>query len=197
MKKILTTLILISGLFINQALRAEEVQDVELPIRDYDAIEVPTGTFIPVMSLQDVSTEYSSEGDSIKFITTNDLFLFDTKIIPQNSIINGYIEKINNPVVGTNGAMKIKATKIILTDNYEFPIKGYVYTSKNNLIGGGISDPVKFEKSPHYPSISKRVVIRVKPSAERKMGNHTRVPAGENLLIILTAPAYITHTLTN
>lgn len=177
--------------------RAAEIQDIELPIRDYDAIEVPAGTFIPVMSAMDVSTEYSSEGDAVKFITTNDLYLFDTNIIPQNSIINGYIEKINIPVVGTNASMKIKVVKIILPDKYEFPIKGYLYTSNNNLIGGGISDPVKYEKSVHYPTISKRAVIRIKPTAERKMGKHTEVHAGENLLIILTAPAYITHTLTN
>ena len=38
--------------------------------------------------------------------------MYETNIIPRESEFYGYIEKINEPVVGTNGAMKIKITKM-------------------------------------------------------------------------------------
>ena len=41
---------------------AMELDNVQLPMRDYDKIELKTGTFIPVMNAQDISTEYCPQG---------------------------------------------------------------------------------------------------------------------------------------
>lgn len=198
MRKLLTTILLLSFLGICGFARAAEIQNVEIPMRDYDAIEVPAGSFIPVMSAQEISTQYCSEGYKVKFISTNDLFLFDTNIIPQDTEFYGYIEKMNEPVVGTNAALKIKINKMILADGYEIPIRGYIYTTNNNTIGGGISEPTKYVKMPHYITSAKgKATLSIRPGQERKMGTHTTITSGANLIIILTDPAYITHTLTN
>jgi len=77
---------------------------------------------------------------------TTDLYMHDTVIIPKDTAIYGYIEKINDPVVGTHASMKIRVSKLVYTDGVEIPIRGYLYTSNNNLFGGGISDPVKYKK---------------------------------------------------
>lgn len=200
MKKFLTGLILIFGLNVF----AEEIDNIQLPMRDYDSIELAAGTFIPIINAQDISTQYCPEGYKVRFIATNDLFLHETNIIPRGSEFDGYIEKINEPVVGTNASMKIKITKMHLADGFEIPIKGYFYTSNNNLIGGGISEPAEYVKMPHIQSKfqgrfwSRRApTLQIRPGGTRKMGTHTRVDAGQEGLIILTAPAYITHTLTN
>jgi hypothetical protein len=170
-------------------------------IRDYDGLEVPAGTFIPVISVKEISTQYSPVGHKVQFISTNDLFLYESKVIPKDCVFHGFVEKRNMPVIGTNGAMKIKIDKIEFPDGFEIPVSAYVYTNTNNVIGGGQSAPVKLIAMPHYQSKfalqNRKVTLRMTPSMERKMGEHTVIRAGSEGLIILVEPAPITHTLTN
>lgn len=202
MKKILL-LILFLGIasFIPQQVTAEEfptLENVQIDMRDYDEIEVPAGTFIPVASAQEISTQYCPVGYKVRFTSTNDLYMRDTNIIPENTEFYGYIEKLNEPVVGTNASMVIKITKLILPDGFEMPIKGYIYTSNNNLIGGEMSAPAEWIKMPHYQSkIGNNTTLQIRPGRERKVGEHSVIKSGEDRLIILTDTAHITHTLTN
>lgn len=202
MKKVLLILFMACGLGLST--QATELDNVQLPMRDYDSIELVTGTFIPVMNTQDISTEYCPEGYKVKFIVSNDMFLHETNIIPKGSELYGYIEDIHEPVVGTHASMKIKITKLVLADTFEIPIKGYIYTSNNNMIGGGLTEPAEYIKMPHWQQrfqgrfwTRRSATLQIRPGPTRKMGEHTRVNAGEEGIVILTAPAWITHTLTN
>lgn len=206
MRRVLAILLILlcTGLKINAEEPVEPVlENIQLDIRDYDGIELPAGTFIPAISAQEISTQYCPEGYKVKFIASNDLFMYDSKIIPKNTELYGYIEKINEPIVGTNASMKIKITKMIFTDGFEVPVRGYVHTANNNIIGGELTQPAEFVKMPHYQSrfqgwyYAKGATLQIRPGRVRKMGEHTRIAAGVDLIIILTAPAWITHTLTN
>jgi hypothetical protein len=175
--------------------------DLVPEIRDYDGLEVAVGTFIPVINLQEISTQYCPVGHRVKFAATNDLFLYETKVIPKDTVFQGFIEKRNMPVVGTNGSMKIRIDKMVLPDGFEIPVSAYVYTNTGNLIGGGLSAPVKLIAMPHYQSKfalqNRKVTLRMTPSMERKMGEHTVITAGAEGLIVIVEPLPITHTLTN
>ena len=202
MKKVLLILFMACGLGLST--QATELDNVQLPMRDYDSIELVTGTFIPVMNTQDISTEYCPEGYKVKFIVSNDMFMHETNIIPKGSELYGYIEDIHEPVIGTHASMKIKITKLVLADTFEIPIKGYIYTSNNNMIGGGLTEPAEYIKMPHWQQrfqgrfwTRRSATLQIRPGPTRKMGEHTRVNAGEEGIVILTAPAWITHTLTN
>ena len=116
MKKVLLILFMACGLGLST--QATELDNVQLPMRDYDSIELVTGTFIPVMNTQDISTEYCPEGYKVKFIVSNDMFMHETNIIPKGSELYGYIEDIHEPVVGTHASMKIKITKLVLADTF-------------------------------------------------------------------------------
>ncbi|HCB11883.1 MAG TPA: hypothetical protein DEO94_07135 [Cyanobacteria bacterium UBA11991] len=125
----------------------------------------------------------------------------DAKVIPENTEFYGYIEKINEPVIGTNASMKIKITKMILPDGYEQYIKAYIYTANDNLIGGELTPPSEWVKMPHYQDkyqgiawIHRGATLQVRPGGRRSMGVHTSVPAGERELIILVAPINMSHT---
>ncbi len=191
MRKLLIILgILLSTSFANCA----ELQDIQLEMRDYDTVEIPAGTFIPVMNTQEISTQYCSEGYKVKFIVTTDLFMYDTIIIPKDTEIYGYIEKINDPVIGTNASMKIRLTKIVCQDGCEIPIKGYLYNANNNIFGGGISEPVKYHKVAQRQQKVHYTTLQVKPVYERKMGTHTTIETGSNEIVVLIAPAEIIHT---
>jgi hypothetical protein len=184
--------------------KAENFEPMQLEMRGYDEITLPVGTFIPVITTQEISTETCPEGYKLKFIATNDLFMYETNIIPRETEFYGYIEKINEPVIGTNASMKIKITKIVMADGFEIPMKGYIYTSNDNLIGGELTEPSEWVKMPHYQSkfqgISwnhRAATLQIRPGGRRSMGAHKKIPAGDQQIIILTAPTPITHTITD
>lgn len=198
MKRALCLCLILSSFYGVKAYSAPPMQNIQLEMRDYDPVELRAGTFIPVLNAQEISTQYCNEGYKVRFIATTDIFMYETKIIPEDTLFEGYIEKMNEPVVGTNGSMIIRISKMILPDNYELPMKGYIYTSNNNLIGGGISEPAEWVKMPHYQKRLKGVAsLQIKPGEKRKMGEHTTLQSGLDLIIILTEPLEITHILTN
>lgn len=197
MKRLILTLILIffaAGLCVN----AVEVNDSRnLVLRGYDGVELPAGTFIQVINLKEFSTKYCDESTRVSFAATNDTFMQEMKLIPKGTIFYGFIEKMNEPIVGTNASMVVKITKMVLPDGFGIPIKGYIYTNNGNLIGGGMTAPLKWHKQPHFQQGFGIGTIMYVPGPERKMGEHLTVAAGAELLIVLTSPAWITHTLTN
>ncbi len=201
---ILSLLLTITVLSPNIAQAEEKLDNIQLEMRGYTEVTLPEGTFIPVINTQEISTETCPEGYKVKFIATNDLFMYETNIIPRNTEFYGYIEKINEPVIGTNASMKVKITKIIMKDGFEIPIRGYLYTSNGNLIGGELTPPAEWVKVPHYQSKFQGIswnhrgaTLQLRPGGKRCMGQHTKISAGEQQIIILTAPAAITHTLTD
>lgn len=165
-------------------------------LRNYDGVEIPKGTFIPVISTQEISTEYCDVGSKIKFISTSDLYLYETNIIPQQTEFFGYVEKVNEPIIGTNGSMVIRIGKLRLSDGFEIPVKGYIYSSNGNLIGGELTEPAKFDKKASYRQ-GFAGMYGYAPGATRRMGEHKVITSGADLIIILTGPLFITHTVTN
>lgn len=193
MKKLLLIVTIIFFSVVN-------IANADPELRNYDGIEVPAGTFIPIISLQQFSTATSDETTPLKFASTNDIYLFETDVIPTGTVFYGHIEKKNEPIVGTNASMVVRITKMKLQDGFEIPLKGYIYTTNGNLIGGEMTEPETYDKVPHY---AKGIchnyigVLQYVPGATRKMGEHVSITSGASLLIELTGPAYITHTLNN
>ena len=169
-------------------------------LKDYDEFSLPAGYFIPIMSLQEFSTAYTEEGEPLNFVTTNDIYLFDKNIIPSGSKLTGYIEKKNEPVRGTNAAMKVFINKLYLTDGYEVPIKAYIYTANDNKIGGELTQPGKYRKVPHYQRwtmFRTYGVLQYVPGEQRRMGEHVTISSGANLIMVLVQPINMTHTVIN
>lgn len=187
-------LILLGIFFTANFAQCAELQNVQLEMRDYDTVEIPAGTFIPVMNTQEISTQYCSEGYKVKFLVTTDLYMYDSIIIPKDTEIYGYIEKLHDPVIGTNASMKIKVTKIVCSDGCEIPIKGYLYHANNNMFGGEISAPARYTKMSHRQQAIGKTTVQIKPVYERKMGTHVSIETGSNEIVVLVAPAHIIHT---
>lgn len=172
----------------------------EVNLRDYDEFDVPEGTHIPVISLQEFSTAYTEEGDTVYFVTTSDIFLYDKNVIPQGTKLSGYIDKKNEPIIGTHAAMRVFINKMYLSDGYEIPIKSYIYTSNNNMIGGGLTAPAEYLRMPHYQRwtmFRAMGTLQCVPGAKRKMGEHVTIASGANLIVVLTAPIHMSHTVIN
>lgn len=172
----------------------------ELQLRDYDEFDIPSGTHIPVISLQEFSTAYCEEGEEVSFKVTSDIYLFNKNVIPQGTKLIGYIDKKNEPIIGTHAAMRVFINKMLLTDGYEVPIKGYIYTSNANLIGGGLTEPADYIKKPHY---ARKIMFRAYsvtqyvPGRQRRMGEHVTISSGADLIVVLVEPIHLTHTVIN
>lgn len=176
------------------------VIQAEPALRGYDEYHIPAGYNIPIMSLQEFSTAYTEEGETLKFVTTSDIYLYDKTVIPKGSKLFGYIEKKNEPIRGTNAAMKVFINKMFLPDGFEIPIKAYIYTANDNTIGGELTPPLTYNKIPHYQRWSMfraMGVLQYVPGDQRKMGEHVTISSGANLTMVLVAPIYMTHTLIN
>lgn len=169
-------------------------------LRDYDEYKIPAGYHIPIMALQEFSTAYTEEGEELDFVTTNDIYIFNKNIIPQGSRLKGYIEKKNEPVRGTNAAMKVFINKLYLTDGFEIPIKAYIYSPNDNKIGGELTPPLTYNKIPHYQRwtmFRAMGVLQYVPGDQRRMGEHVTISSGANLTMVIAAPIYMTHTVIN
>ena len=172
----------------------------ELVLRDSDEYQIPAGYFIPIMSLQEFSTAITEEGEPLNFVTTNDIYLFDKNVIPQGTKLKGYIEKKNEPIRGTNAAMKVFVNKMYLSDGFEIPIKAYIYTSNNNKIGGELTEPETYNKIPHYQRwtmFRAMGVVQYVPGDKRRMGEHVTISSGANLTLVLVAPINMSHSVIN
>ena len=87
---------------------------------------------------------------------------------------------------------------MFLSDGTEIPIKAYIYTANNNIIGGGITQPAEYLKIPHFQRwVMFRAfsVTQAVPGATRKMGEHVTISSGANLIAVLVAPIHMTHTV--
>lgn len=172
----------------------------EIRLRNYDEFDIPEGTHISVVSLQEFSTAYCEEGDEVEFLTTTDIYMFDKKVIPEGTRLKGYIEKKNEPIKGTHAAMRIFVNKMYLPDGYEIPIKSYIYDANNNTLGGGLTLPASYIKMPHYQRwtmFRAMGVLQSVPGGERRMGEHLTISSGADLIVVLTAPVHMTHTIIN
>ena len=170
----------------------------DLVLRDYDEYKIPAGYHLPIMNLQEFSTAYTEEGELLNFVITNNIYLFDKNVIPQGSKLTGFIEKKNEPIRGTNASMKVFINKMYLPDGFEIPIKAYISTPNNNLIGGELTKPETYNKIPHYQRWSMfraMGVVQYVPVDKRRMGEHITISSGANLTIVLVAPINMTHTM--
>lgn len=195
MRKLAIFLFLLFTLVVPSGVWGEETQ-----LRTYDGIELSAGTFVPVINTAEVSTLNCDEGFPVKFIATSDLYLYETTVIPRETEFYGYLEEIKDPVIGTNASMRIKITRMVYTDGFEIPLKAYIYTPNNNIIGGELTPPAEWVKVPHYQKrfFSMRSwapTLQVRPGNKRQMGQHVAVKTGERCFVVLMEPVTITHTL--
>ena len=159
---------------------------------------MPAGTFIRAESIQEISTQYCQNGYKVGFITTNDLYMKDTNVIPESTLFIGYVEDVHDPVVGTNASFRVKITKMILSDGFEMPVDASIYSSNGNKIGGELTMPAAWVKMPHYQgNIGNKNTLQVRPGRERRKGSHAMILSGEDRIIMLESPLMITHTLTD
>ena len=179
MKKILKIIVLTLIILINvQSNKAAEDTAESNP-----AI-ILAGTFIKVNNPADFSSLISDIEDELLFINLNDMYIYETNVIPKNTKVYGEVEDILEPIEGRDGAIKIKIYKLETPDKKIYNVKGHIYSENDNYIGGKETQAVYYRKVPFYNHRIKPI-LKVVPLNVLEMGKHTVVKAGEELFVII------------
>lgn len=149
-----------------------------------EVAKIRSGTFLKVMNLNEISTLMSDAEDEVVFINTQDMYIYETNVIPVNTRVYGEIEEILEPVQGRNGALKISIYKMITPDKKVYRVKGHIYTQNGNYIGWEYTEPTYYRKVVHYHH-RMQPMLQVVPLNVLEMGKHTVINPGAELFVIL------------
>lgn len=170
--KIILLLLLVLGLSIG-------VYAAEEPLTK----SIKQGTFLKVMVPEEFSTLTADIGDELWFINTQDMFLYETNAIPENTKIYGEVEDVLEPVQGRDAAIKIVINKMITPDKKVYRFKGHIYGENNNYLGGKETSAIYYRKVPHY-NFNLKPYLKAAPLKILEQGRHLTVKPGEELFVI-------------
>ena len=175
MKKIFCFILLIfSSFFFCDVVKAEESEIIQ---------KLRAGTFAKVMNQAEFSTLTADIGDEVTFINTQDMYVYETNAIPENTVFFGEIEDVREPVEGKDGALKIYIYKMITPDKKVYKLNAYIQGDGDNYLGGRNTAPAYYHKTPHYVK-GLRPMLQAVPLNVYEMGKHTVVMPGAELFVI-------------
>ena len=189
MKKLLITIVCLFSLTLINTFGADFVIE-DINLRPAKTVFLPKGTLVKVYNVKQFSSQFVDEGDEISLLNAYDVYMGETNLIPEKSVFYGTVEKVMEPVQGTNGAMVVRINKMITPEGIPYHIDGYVSANgSDTTLGGGRTAPLYYARMPHY---TKWKLTRWKVGAAqycetntRQFGTHTVVMPGAELFIIL------------
>lgn len=149
-----------------------------------ETAKVRSGTFLRVMNLNEISSLMADAEDEVVFLNTQDMYVYETNVIPANTKVYGEIEEVLEPVQGRDGALKISIYKMITPDKKVYRVKGHIYSENENYIGGKYTSATYYRKVAHY-NHGLRPMLQVAPLNVLEMGKHTVILPGAELFVIL------------
>lgn len=176
LKKILICLLLASGLLVSNNFKSSAEENNEEKI-------IRSGTFAKVLVPNEISTLMADIDDEVWFLNTQDMYIYETNVLPQGTKIYGEVEDIREPVEGRDAAIKILITKMITPDKKVYKVNGHLYNENDNYIGGKETQPVYYRKVPHY-YMRMKPVLQAAPLNILEMGKHTIIKPGTEMFII-------------
>ena len=172
-------LLILSILFIFSVFHFAQAQD-----ETESVAKVRSGTFLKVLNLTEISSLMADIEDEVVFLNLNDMYVYETNVIPANTKIYGEVEDVLEPVEGRDGAIKISIYKMITPDKKVYRAKGHIYTENDNYIGGRPTQAVYYRRVAHY-NHGLKPMLKVAPLNVFEMGKHTVILPGAELFLIL------------
>ena len=153
-------------------------------VDEQQCVAIKAGTFIKVLNLNEFSSLMADADDELMFLNTQDMYIYETNVIPENTRIYGVVEEVLEPVEGKDGAIKVSIYKMITPDKKVYRVKGHIYSENNNYIGGKETASIYYKKVPHY-NFGMKPMLQAVPLNVFEMGKHTVVMPGAELFVIL------------
>ncbi len=182
MNKIVKSFIfIVFFMFSVNILMAEEIESAQ---------KIRAGAFAKVMAMEEFNTLSSDIGDPVKFLNTEDMFVYETNAIPKNTIFYGEIEDVREPVRGRDGALKVFLYKMETPDKKIYNLNAHLYNENDNYIGGATTSHIYYRKVPHYNTRLKPF-LHAAPLTVLEMGRHYAVKPGEEFFVIFDKDIYL------
>ena len=109
-------------------------------------VTVPAGAAFEAALLGSLSSETSTEGESVSMRLNNDFYYNNKLIAPAGSMVNGtVIQAAKAKRGGINGKLCVRFTQIVTPVGTQIPISGVIKTNDNSgvLVGGTKMDVTK------------------------------------------------------
>ena len=189
MKKFLLILFLSVNFFCINTYGTDFVID-EIKLRPAKTLYLPKGTLVKIYNVKELSSALLDEGDEVTMLNAFDVYMGETNLIPEKTVFYGNIEKLREPVQGTNAEITIHITKMVTPDGIPYNISGYVSANGSDTsIGGGRTPALYYTKMPHYTGwrMTKWKVGAAQycETNTRQFGTHTIIKPGAELFLIL------------
>lgn len=170
--------------------KGEDYFTDNINLRSPKTVYLPKGTFIKVTNIKEITSQLADAGDEAVMTSTFDVYIGETKIIPQKSIFYGIVEKVQEPVQGTNASLTIKMNKMVTPEGISYPLSGYISQNGTNLsLGGDRTASLYYTRMPHYTRWSmNRWKIGATQYCEtntRVFGTHITIKPGAELILVL------------
>lgn len=158
--------------------------------KDDDIIKIRQGTFIKVIAREEINTLTIDKNDIFSFVNLEDMYIYETNVIPQNTIFYGRIEEVREPVEGMDGAVKIYIYKMISPEKKSYNVKAHIYSDNDNFIGGRRTASAYYHKS-YSHSKGFKPMLQVVPLNIFEMGRHSVIRPGTELFLLLEEDIFI------
>ncbi len=152
-------------------------------IKGMHYITIPETTLLQGILQSEISTKTNNLNDSVGVILPVNFYYVNTICIPQNSILNGSITEFELPKKGRDGFFKIHFDKIIFPSGKSNSFNADLWLDGSTLIGGKPSELDALRQVPFSVGGLSPGYILMKPTGEYKMGRHTTLCAGSEVLI--------------
>lgn len=152
-------------------------------IKGIHYITIPERTLLQVILQSEISTKTNNLNDPVSAIIPVNFYYVNTICIPQNSILTGSITEFELPKKGRDGLFKVHFDKIIFPSEKSYPFNADLWLEGSDIIGGKPSELDSVQPIPFSPGGLSPGYILMKPTGGYKIGKHTTLCAGSEVLI--------------
>ena len=149
------------------------------------AQKISAGTFIKAAPLAEINSAIADKGDSAAFINLYDMYIYETNVLPANTIFYAVIDEVREPVPGRNASIKMSVSKMVLPDNRVYKIKGRVCSASGKDYTGGETAQAAYYRKVYHHSYRLRPFLQIAPLNISGQGRHVIIRPGSEYFILL------------
>ena len=164
MKKILSIITIISAVFVfacNVSFGAVNKQ-INANIKTK---RVPEGTVMTLKLLDPVSSAKSALGDQFDLMVVDNIKVDDTIVIPQGSVVRGYVEEVQAPkMLYKGGLLRLNFDHIVSPTGKQVRFIAGIYNNKNVTYDGALSSKTTYSTALSKTAETTKNIV-VKPTS--------------------------------
>lgn len=161
------------------------------PVLEDYAYEMPKGAIIPVILLDNLSTEIAYVGQPFSAAVAQEVFVGENRILGKQDRVFGTVTRVEKPIEGRNAILEIAFNRIVLADGLEVPVEAGADTGQAFPYWGGQLTPGTNYRVIPYHIYDVGSYGRAMAFGPREVGIHIFLTPGERVSMVLKQPAIL------